>query len=53
VVRYEDKEGNEEVFNLLKGKKELLKYMDGKISNTREWYQLIESDFDEFIQTLQ
>lgn len=53
VVRYEDKNGQEEVFNLLKGKKELLKYINGKISSTREWYQLIESDFDEFIQTLQ
>jgi hypothetical protein len=53
VVRYEDKHGKEEVFNLLKGKKELLKYIDGKISSTREWYQLIESDLDEFIQTLQ
>lgn len=52
VVRYEDKDGIEEVFNLLKGKKELLKYIDGKISSTREWYQLIESDFNEFIETL-
>jgi hypothetical protein len=52
-VKYEDKDGKEEVFNLLKGKKELIKYIDGKITNTRQWYELIEADFDEFIQTLQ
>lgn len=53
VVRYEDKDGKEEVFNLLKGKKEVVKYIDGKITTTRQWYELIETDFDEFIQTLQ
>jgi hypothetical protein len=53
VVRYEDKDGKEEVFNLLKGKKEIVKLIDGKITKTRQWYELIETDFDEFIQTLQ
>lgn len=53
VVRYEDKDGKEEVFNLLKGKKEIVKLIDGKITSTRQWYELIEADFDEFIETLQ
>jgi len=51
VVKYEDKEGNEDFFNLLKGKKELLKYVDIKTLKGRQWYELIETDFDEFIQT--
>src|SRR5690606_34704031 len=34
VVKYEDKEGNEEVFNLLKGKKEIIKELDLKESRT-------------------
>lgn len=52
VVRYEDKVGKEEVFNLLKGKKEIIKYIDSKITTTRQWYKLIETDFDELIQIL-
>ena len=52
VVKYEDKEGKEEVFNLLKGKREVVKNINGKITSTRQWYELIESDFDDFIQTL-
>lgn len=53
VVRYEDKDGQEEVFNLLKGKKEIVKDIDlSKITTSRSWYELIEADFDEFMQTL-
>jgi len=52
VVKYEDKEGKEDFFNLLKGKKELLKHVNIKTIKSREWYELIENDFDEFIQTL-
>lgn len=53
VVRYEDKDGKEEVFNLLKGKKEIVKLIDIKFTKTRQWYELIEADLNEFIQTLQ
>lgn len=53
VIKYEGKEGQEEVFNLLKGKKEITKEIDlKKISKVRQWYELIEKDFDEFMQSL-
>ena len=52
VVKYEDKEGNEEVFNLLKGKKELEYEIEmTTLSKKRDWYELIEKDFDEFMIT--
>ena len=53
VVKYEDKEGNEDVFNLLKGKKEIVREVDFKlITRKRHWYELIEKDFDEFVNSL-
>lgn len=53
VVKYEDKEGVEDVFNLLKGKKEVTKEVDlNKVTRVRHWYELIEKDFDEFMQNL-
>lgn len=53
VVRYEDKDGQEEVFNLLKGKKELIKDVDlKKVKKERDLYELIEKDFDAFIENL-
>ncbi|TSD63975.1 hypothetical protein FFF34_015545 [Inquilinus sp. KBS0705] len=53
VVKYEDKEGNEEVFNLLKGKKEIVKEFDlTKITKLKDWYELIKPEFDEFIEKL-
>ncbi|HLP14468.1 MAG TPA: hypothetical protein VK177_21235 [Flavobacteriales bacterium] len=53
VVKYEDKDGNEETLNLLKGKKEIIKHIDVKSKTTaREWYEIIEKDFDEFMETL-
>lgn len=52
VVKYEDKEGNEEVFNLLKGKKELEYEVEmTTLKKRRHWYELIEEDFDEFLVT--
>jgi hypothetical protein len=52
VVKYEDKEGNEEVFNLLKGKKELEYEIElHTISKKRDLYELVEKDFDEFMTT--
>ncbi|MDX5346358.1 MAG: hypothetical protein LPK19_03845, partial [Hymenobacteraceae bacterium] len=53
VVKYEDIEGKEEVFNLLKGKKEILKEVDlKKIKSNRQWYELVESEFNEFMQNM-
>ena len=53
VVKYEDKDGNEEVLNLLRGKKEFVKEVDLKtITKTRMYYELIEKDLDEFISSL-
>jgi hypothetical protein len=52
VVKFEDKEGNEDVFNLLKGKKELEYEVEmTSLKKRRNWYELIETDFDEFMQT--
>jgi len=53
VIKYEDKAGNEELFSLLKGKVEFLKEIDLKdLKTPRDWYDLIETDFDEFMETL-
>lgn len=52
VVRYEKEDGGEAVFNLLKGKKEIVKYIDpSKLSSNRAVYELISTDFDIFMQT--
>lgn len=50
---YEDKDGIEEVFNLLSGKKEIVLNVDlsQRISSTK-WYELIKNDFDDFMQNL-
>jgi hypothetical protein len=53
VVKYEDKEGMEDTFNLLKGKREIIKEIEPKMmSKRREVYEMIEGDFDEFMKTL-
>lgn len=53
VVKYEDKDGQEEVFNLLKGKKEIIKEIDmNTVKSARQYYELIEQDFNEFIESL-
>ncbi|MBD1398355.1 hypothetical protein H9Q13_14380 [Pontibacter sp. JH31] len=53
VVKYEDVEGKEEVFNLLKGKKEVLKEVNLKsIKSSRQWYELIHEEFNEFMSDL-
>lgn len=49
VVRYEDKEGSQEVFDLLKGKAEITKEVDITTLNSRKWYELIEDDFNNFM----
>ncbi|MFZ6050757.1 hypothetical protein [Halocola ammonii] len=54
VVKYEDKDGAEEVFNLLKGKKEVIKEVDlNEIKKKRHLYELIEQDFDDFMESLE
>lgn len=53
VVRYEDKEGSEEVFNLLNSKRELVLVVDmKKVTRSKDWYSLIEEDFNTFMATL-
>jgi hypothetical protein len=52
VIKYEDQEGKEEFFNLLKGKKEVIKHVNIKTLKARQWYELIESDLNEFVQSL-
>ncbi len=54
VVKYEDKDGNEDVFNLLKEKKEIVIEVNlQKKIKKREIYEMIEKDFDEFIENLE
>lgn len=53
VIKYEDKEGNEELFSLIKGKMEFLKEVDlVNLKSARDWYDLIETDLDEFMETV-
>lgn len=52
-VKYEDKEGNEEMFNLLSGKKEVILNVDLKIiTKSKDWYNLIKEEFNNFIISL-
>jgi len=53
MVKYEDKEGQEKVFNLMKGKKEFVLAADiSQIHKKRQLYELVEKEFDAFIQGL-
>lgn len=53
VVKYEDKEGAEEVFNLLNSKREFVIDVDlKKITRSKDWYALIEDDFNALMATL-
>ncbi|MES2773161.1 MAG: hypothetical protein V4722_03200 [Bacteroidota bacterium] len=53
VIRFENKQGMEEIFNLLNGKKEFLKEVDvTTLKKERDWYELIEKDFDDYIKSL-
>lgn len=50
---YEDKEGNDEVFNLLSGKKEIILEVDTTtITSSRQWYDLVKPELDNFISSL-
>jgi len=51
VVKYEDKNGIEQIFNLLKGKYEFEKQLsEDEIHNDRLMFDAIESEFDEFMK---
>lgn len=53
LFKYEDKDGNEEIFNLLSGKKEIILNVDlKKITRSKDWYALIINDFNTFMETL-
>jgi len=52
-VKYEDKDGEEEVFNLLRSKTVTVKEIDfNKVKKTTDWYEEIKNDFDDFITSL-
>lgn len=51
--QYEDKDGNEDVFNLLSGKKEIILEVDPKdITSSRHWYELIKPELDNFVSSI-
>ena len=52
VVKYEDKEGNEDVFNLLSGKRELILNIDIKNTKSKDLFELIIEDFNNFMATI-
>lgn len=53
TFKFEDKEGKEEVFNLLSGKKEIVLNVDlEKIKSSSEWYGLIKDELDMFVDQL-
>ncbi|SHF27678.1 hypothetical protein SAMN05444377_1065 [Flavobacterium fontis] len=53
MFKYEDIDGNDELFNLLSGKREIVLDVDVKqIKAAREWYNLIKPEFDNFIENL-
>lgn len=53
MFKYEDKDGNEELFNLLSGKKEIILNVDlKKIKAAKDWYILVKPELDGFISAL-
>lgn len=51
-VKYEDKEGGENIFNLMKGKSAIEKEIDMSLNpNTTQIYEMIKGDFDDFMIT--
>ncbi|MGN6178242.1 MAG: hypothetical protein ACTHNW_03620 [Mucilaginibacter sp.] len=52
-IKFVNNEGQDEVFNLIKGKREIsVKVNRTEHMTTTKYYNLIEADFDRFIQTL-
>lgn len=53
VVKYEDKEGMEQIFNLLRGKYEIEKDLsERELHNARLMFIAIEDEFDEFMKNI-
>src|SRR5690606_20867622 len=52
VVKYENKDGEDAIFNLLKGKKELVVDIDLKKIILQKMYELIKLDFNDFVLNL-
>lgn len=53
VLVYEDKQGADQIFDLIKGKTEIVKEIDHDQTKTvRQWYDVIEPDFTAFLATL-
>jgi len=53
VLVYEDKQGSDQIFDLIKGKTEIIKDIDhDQIKTVRQWYDVIETDFNAFLATL-
>lgn len=52
VVKYENKDGEDAVFNLLKGKKEIVVDIDLKNITLKKMYDLIKLDFNDFVLNL-
>lgn len=53
VLIYEDKQGQDQVFDLIKGKTEIVKDIDHDLTKTvRQWYDVVEADFNAFMATL-
>ncbi|RYY39033.1 MAG: hypothetical protein EOO08_12210 [Chitinophagaceae bacterium] len=52
VIRYQTEDGREESFNLVKGKKEVIKHVNpSTLNGGRAWYDLIKDDFSAFVET--
>ena len=52
-IKFVNQDGEDEVFNLIKGKKEItIKVERDQHLTTTRLYELIEPDFDEFVRAL-
>jgi hypothetical protein len=50
VLRYQTEDGKEEFFNLLKGKKEVIKFINPRITKKGSaYYDIIKEDFSSFV----
>lgn len=51
-VKYEDKHGEEQLFNLLHGKRESTVFFDPtELKKNSEWYEKVKGEFDNFMKT--
>lgn len=53
TFNYLANDGSEEIFKLLKGKKEVIKQVDlKKIQKKRDYYTLVEKELDEYVRSI-